>query len=196
MTARVVPPLPPEVLLTAEEFLTLPDPETGRLELHDGLVVEVAPATPRHSLVQQRLGRLIGNWCATQGLGEPVPELTCRLTRRRVVIPDVAYVRPGPRWEAALAGKALDGAPDLAVEVVSPNDTRPAVRAKVQWYLAAGCPLVWVVDPQRRTAAVYRPEAAVRQLGAADALDGEDVLPGFRLPLADLWGALGPSAST
>jgi Uma2 family endonuclease len=192
MTARVVPPLPPEVLLTAEEFLTLPEPEAGRLELHDGRVVEVAPAAPRHSAVQGRVLRRLGAWCEDRGLGEPAPELTCRLTRRRVVIPGVACVRPGPRWAAALASRALDGPPDLAVEVVSPNDTRPAVRKKVQWYLAAGCPLVWVVDPQRRAAAVYRPGTAVRQLGEGDALDGEDLLPGFRLPLAALWGALGP----
>ena len=103
---------------------------------------------------------------------------------------------PGPRQEQAEEAAALEGPPDLAVEVVSPSETRPRVLEKVQWYLEAGCPLVWVIDPQRRTAAVYRPGAAVRQLGAADALDGEDVLPGFRLPLADLWCALGPSAST
>jgi Uma2 family endonuclease len=192
MTARVVLPLPPETLLTAEEFLTLPEPATGRLELHDGRVVEVAPARPRHSAVQGLLLGALLAWCQARGVGLPAPELTCRLTRRRVVIPDVAYVRPGPRWDAALAGRALDGPPDLAVEVVSPGDSRPEVRTKVQWYLAAGCPLVWVVDPQRRAAAVYRPGAAVRQLGEEDALDGEDVLPGFRLSLADLWSALGP----
>ena len=192
MTARVVPPLPAEVLLTAEEFLTLPDPETGRRELHDGRVVEVAPAAPRHSVVQGLLFGAVLAWCRAHGAGLPAPELTCRLTRRRVVIPDVAWVRPGPRWAAALAGRALDGPPDLAAEVVSPNDTRPEVRTKVQWYLAAGCPLVWVVDPQRRTAAVYRPGAPARPLTAADAVEGADVLPGFRLPLADLGEALGP----
>jgi Uma2 family endonuclease len=192
MTARVVPPLLPGALLTAEEFLTLPEPETGRLELHDGRVVEVAPARPRHSVVQGLLLGALLVWCRAHGAGLPAPELTCRLTRRRVVIPDVAYVRPGPRWAAALAGRALDGPPDLAVEVVSPGDSRPEVRTKVQWYLAAGCPLVWVVDPQRRTAAVHRPGRPVRELGEGDTLDGEEVLPGLRVPLTELWEALGP----
>jgi Uma2 family endonuclease len=186
MTTRAIPPLPLEVLLTAEEFLALPE-AAGKLELHDGQVVEVAPARPRHSAVQGRVLRRLGAWCDSHGLGEPAPELTCRLSRRRVVIPDVAYVRPGPRWDAALAGQALDGSPDLAVEVVSPGDSRPEVRQKVQWYLAAGCSLVWVVNPQRRTATVYRPGAEVRHLTTSGVLDGEDVLPGFRLPLADLW---------
>ena len=193
MTARVVPALPPEVLLTAEEFLALPPiPDGRRRELHDGVVVELSPVNPRHGTLQSRLTRRLGNWCEAQGLPEPMVEVAVRLARRRVVAPDVAYVAPGPRRDAALATSALDGPPDLAVEVVSPEDTQPEVRRKVAWYLAADCPLVWVLNPQRRTATVYRPGATARQLGDGDVLDGEGVLPGFRLPLADLWGALGP----
>jgi Uma2 family endonuclease len=109
-----------------------------------------------------------------------------------VVVPDVAYMRPGPRWEAALASTALSGPPDLAVEVVSPSDRVADLRQKVQWHLEAGCPLVWVVDPQRRTATMYRPGMAPRHLGDNQALEGDDVLPGFRLPLRDLWNSLGP----
>src|SRR5215204_4900113 len=71
MTARVVPPLPPEVLLTAAEFLTLPDPEAGRRELHDGRVGGVAPAAPRHSVVQGLLLGAVLAWCRAHGAGLP-----------------------------------------------------------------------------------------------------------------------------
>jgi Uma2 family endonuclease len=193
MTARATatPPLPPEVLLTAEEFLRLP-PTEGRQELHDGVVVEMPPPSPAHGAVQSRLDRRLGNWCEAQGLPEPLGEMACRLAPRRVVGPDLSWLRPGPRRAAALGRSALAGPPDLAAEILSPGNAPAAVRKKVRWYLEAGCPLVWVLDPRRRTATVHRPDAAPRRLGAGDALDGEDVLPGFRLPLADLWGALGP----
>jgi Uma2 family endonuclease len=192
MTARPVPPLPPDVLLTAREFLRLPEPAAGKLELHDGRLVEVAPASYRHSAVQGRLVRRLGAWGEARGLNEPLPELPCALAPRRVVAPDVGYVRDPARAAAADAAGLPEGPPDLAIEIVSPTDTRPEVRRTVHWYVAAGRPLVWVVDPRRRTATAYRPGGPARQLRAGDALDGEDVLPGLRLPLADLWGVLGP----
>ena len=192
MTARVAPSADAaDALLTAEEFLRLP-PTEGRQELHDGVVVEMPPPSPGHGALQSRLARRLGNWCEATGLPDPLGEMACRLAPRRVVGPDLSWLRPGPRREAALQRSALTGAPDLAVELVSPGNTPAAVRKKVQWYLEAGCPLVWVVAPRRRTATVYRPGAAPRVLGEGAALDGEDVLPGFRLPLADLWDALGP----
>ena len=71
MSARVVPPLPLEVLLTAEEFLRLP-PTEGRQELHDGVVVELPPPRPGHGALQSRLARRLGNWCEAQGQPEPL----------------------------------------------------------------------------------------------------------------------------
>ena len=75
-------------------------------------------------------------------------------------------------------------APDIAVDIFSSEDRASDMNAKVQAYLEAGTPLVWVVDPERRTAAVYRPGAATLFLSEGDALDGGDVLPGFSMPLA------------
>ncbi len=86
----------------------------------------------------------------------------------------------------------LAGLPDQAVEVVSPSDRSADVREKVQWHLDDACPLPWLIDPQRRTATVCRPGVAIRHLGEGHVLDGEDILPGFRLPLADLRAAPGP----
>jgi Uma2 family endonuclease len=77
-------------------------------------------------------------------------------------------------------------APDLAVEVLSPGDRPGEVLGKVGDWLRAGCRVVWVIDPERRQVRVYRTDGSESVLGESDALDGEDVLPGFSCPLADL----------
>ena len=189
--ARPVLPLPPEARLTAEEFMTLPEGDR-KLELHDGRVVDVSPASHRHSRVQKRILRKLDDWCEAHGLNEPLPELPCRLSTGRLVVPDVGYVRDPARSVAADDAGVLAGVPDVAVEVVSPTDRPADVREKVQWYLDDHCPLLWLVDPQRRTATVYRPDGATRHLSGENRLDGEDILPGFQLLLTDLWGGLGP----
>jgi len=74
------------------------------------------------------------------------------------------------------------GPPDLAVEVMSPNDSKPEVERKVQEYLRKGVRLVWVVFPRKPAVAVYRPGAPVEMLGESDALDGGEVVPGFAFP--------------
>jgi Uma2 family endonuclease len=84
--------------------------------------------------------------------------------------------------------------PDLAVEVVSPGDTVYGLNAKIREYLAAGIRLVWVIHPDTRTADVYRLDGSVVHLGPGEALDGEDVLPGFRLPLTELFAGM-PAAA-
>jgi len=101
--------------------------------------------------------------------------------------PDTAFVRQ-TRLPARLTGKYFPGAPDLAVEVVSPNDRAEEVQNKVQDWLSHGTQLVWVVEPKTRTVTVYRPDGTANVLQTTDTLDGEDVLPGFRFPLSRLWG--------
>jgi Uma2 family endonuclease len=78
-------------------------------------------------------------------------------------------------------------APDLAVEVVSPTDRYVAVLAKMDLYREAGVPLVWLAEPQQRTVTVYSSGSEPRILTEADTLDGGDVLPGFRLPVAQIF---------
>jgi Uma2 family endonuclease len=77
--------------------------------------------------------------------------------------------------------------PDLAVEVISPNDRPRHVLDKVGEYLEVGVRLVWVVEPRHERAAVYRSLSDVRKLGSDDALEGEDVIPGLRLALRDVF---------
>jgi Uma2 family endonuclease len=81
----------------------------------------------------------------------------------------------------------LRGAPDLAVEVLSPSDSPGDVQQKVRDYLDAGARLVWTIAPEARTASVYRASSSARLLREADHLDGEDLLPGLSIPLAELF---------
>jgi len=74
--------------------------------------------------------------------------------------------------------------PDLAVEVLSPNDTAYEIDEKVEEYLAAGVPLVWVVNPEKRIVEIHRKDGTVSKLRSTDEISGEDVLPGFRCPVA------------
>jgi Uma2 family endonuclease len=104
-----------------------------------------------------------------------------------VVVPDVGFVRwdrlPGRRRQRGY----IPVPPDLAVEVRSPTDRHGDIDAKMARYRDAGVPLVWWVDPDRRTVIVFRNGQRVAELGEMDELDGEDVLPGFRLKVADIF---------
>ena len=104
-----------------------------------------------------------------------------------IVIPDLAFVRADrvppedERWHIA------PFAPDLAVEVISPNDRYVEVMEKVERYARAGVPLVWLVDPRRRVVEVHALGQPPLTLHESDTLDGGDVLPGFALLVADIF---------
>jgi Uma2 family endonuclease len=99
--------------------------------------------------------------------------------------PDVWFVRTERLEGGRLPNAFFPGAPDLAVEVISPTDRRGAVMKKVGEYLEAGTRLVWVIYPENRSAVVYRPEGLPEIIGEDGVLDGEDVVPGFSLTLRD-----------
>jgi Uma2 family endonuclease len=104
-----------------------------------------------------------------------------------VVAPDVAFVSRERIKQAAIGQGYRTGAPDLAVEVVSPSDSFVEVEAKVTRWLAAGCRMVVVVNPGRRAATIYRSRDDIVLLAEGDVLDGGDVVPGWTLPLRDLF---------
>jgi Uma2 family endonuclease len=101
--------------------------------------------------------------------------------------PDIAFVSTGRLPGGRLPQDFIRGAPDLAVEVLSPSDTGADVQRKLRDYLEGGGRLVWVIAPQARTVTVYRPDGSARLLREPEHLDGEDVLPGLRLPLAEVF---------
>ena len=102
--------------------------------------------------------------------------------------PDVAFVA-GKRLEpTGVPLGFFSFGPDLAIEIVSPGERWVTVDEKVTDYLDAGTRLVWILNPSQRSAMVYRADGRVERLGAADSLDGEDVVPGFRVRIADVVG--------
>jgi Uma2 family endonuclease len=100
----------------------------------------------------------------------------------------VSFVATG-RLDGATGSAWLALAPDLAVEVVSPDDSARQLLDTVGEYLAAGVRLVWVIDPARRSAAAYRSPTDVREIGPGGRLDGDDVLAGFVCSLSEIVGA-------
>jgi Uma2 family endonuclease len=124
-----------------------------------------------------------------RGLGEVVAELGFVLSKDpdTVRAPDIAYLSRATLARVRDEDRYVSGAPDVAVEVLSPSNRRAAIRSKVADFLAAGARLVWVVDPARRRVTVYETLLSPRVLGEGEMLDGGDVVPGFSLPLSKLF---------
>ncbi|MBI2759952.1 MAG: Uma2 family endonuclease [Chloroflexi bacterium] len=178
-------------LLTVEDLLAMPDPEDGnRYELLRGRLVCMAAASPRSNVIAFRTMWRVQEFVNANDLGVcGGSEAGFRLTDRPDTFrePDGWFIRK----ERIPAGGVPDTfwtiAPDLVVEVLSPTDRSGPIAQRVGDYLAAGTPLVWVIDPSKRSAAIFRGDTFLPTLVTADGiLDGEDVLPGFSLKLADV----------
>ncbi len=173
--------------MTADELLQTSLPNK-RAELVRGVLVVREPAGFRHGAVSAVLTSLLRDHVVAHRLGLIVAAETGFLLARdpdTVRAADVAFVRrdripdPEPVGYARLA-------PDLVVEVLSPDDRPGETLAKVGEWLNAGTRLVWVVDPARRLARVYRLDGSETVVAEADALDGEDVVAGFSVRLGDI----------
>ena len=167
-------------VMTADDLLRLNMPNK-RTELVRGQLIVREPAGYVHGDIAVRLTVAIANHVERNGLGRVfAAETGFKLASNpdTVRAPDVAFISserlpdPPPRGFAAMA-------PDLAVEVLSPDDRPGEVLNKVGDWLDGGCRLVWVVDPERRVARVYRADGSAMQLEADGVLDGESVVPGF-----------------
>jgi Uma2 family endonuclease len=171
--------------MTADDLLRSPIPHK-RTELVRGVLVVREPAGGRHGSVAMQLGAALATHANRTAAGAVFAAETGFTLARgpdTVRAPDAAFVRRD-RLPDPLPVGYPEIAPDLAVEVRAPDDRPGEVLAKVADWLAAGTRLVWVVDPERRQARVYREDGSESLVGAAGALDGEDVLPGFTCPLA------------
>jgi Uma2 family endonuclease len=171
--------------VTDQDLLRLPR-DGRKYELVDG-EIRVSPAGMRHGKILVRLTAALLAFVSPQRLGDVFDSSTgYRLPGGNVRSPDASVVSSKrlPRVPEGFA----ELAPDLAVEVLSPEDSPREVLDKVGEYLSAGVRLVWVIDPRASRAASYRSLTDVREIGPDGTLDGEDVLPGFRCRLADLLG--------
>jgi Uma2 family endonuclease len=176
-------------LITAEEFMKMPDPPDGsQQELIRGVIITMPPPMGRHGVCCMKVGFTVYSFVSANKLGHVTSNDAGFISERNpdtVRGPDVAY------WNSARVREVPEGyfevPPDLAVEVVSPNDTHLRVQEKVRHYLTHGVRMVWVVDPELRIVTVYRSKELARTLEETDTLSGEDVLPGFRCRVADLF---------
>ena len=164
-------------------------------EIIDGQRVELPPMSAYASIVSSRLGQKLGSFAASNRLAQVAVETLFRLPlqRSRNRRPDVAIVTY-ERWPIGrpipFADNAWDVVPDLAVEVVSPHDLADEIMQKIVEYFQAGVRLVWVVYPQQRLVYVYEALTQVCVRASTEELDGGSVLPGLRLPLAELFPEL------
>ncbi|MGH2353054.1 MAG: Uma2 family endonuclease [Chloroflexota bacterium] len=179
-----------KTLLTADEFYALPSSE-GKQELVRGEVIEMAPPGGGHGYVQLGLGVRMRLHADHTKQGFVVTEVGFRLATGPDLVraPDVAFVAAARFPEGRLPETYIDGAPDIAVEVVSPSDTFAEVEEKVQEYLDAGARLVWVAQSRAKAVRVYTPDGTSRTLRGDDVLSGDEVMPGFEVRVAELFSA-------
>lgn len=174
---------------TPEDLLTMPGGEN--FELVNGRLVERNMGILA-SWVAGELFFVLANHCRQHHLGWLLPGGDAGYqgfpgSSRTVRKPDVSFVRYGRFEEEQLPGGYARLAPDLAAEVISPNDKYEEVDEKIEEYLRAGVRLVWIISPRNHTVRVYRLNGSSHSLRDNDELDGEDVLPGFRYPVRDLF---------
>jgi Uma2 family endonuclease len=174
-------------LVTIDEVEHLPDGQ--RYDLIRGRLSTSLLAGRRHGRISSRLGFLLTAYAANHG-GEAYGAETGFILARNpdtLLGPDVAYIRPERITHDLPEDGYLPIAPDLAVEVLSPSNTRAEMAEKIDAYLTGGTVFVWVVDPVRKTASVHMHDCAVQVLGVGETLDGGDVLPGLRVAVADIF---------
>lgn len=176
--------------VSAEDLWAMPGDRLR--ELIDGSVVEVSPTGRRHGQVALLLGWRVAEFVELHALGEVYAAETGFVLSRNpdtVRAPDVSFVRREHLPVDSDAGDDgfLERAPDLAVEVISPSNTAREISDKVLGYLDAGTALVWVIEPRRRILTAYSGDRTARIYRVGDVIDGGGVLPGFSLPLADVF---------
>lgn len=184
-----------ERLYTAVDLWELshsPEYDEKRLELSAGVLIVMAPAGTQHGKYASKWDRLIGSFVEANDLGETTAAGTGYILytdsngKDTVRAPDVGFITKARVPEEGLPDGYFPGAPDLAVEVVSPNDSADEIQQKVNEYLQYGTKAVWVFYPKSKTIAVHTANGT-QTLHPGDTLDGNDVLPGFKLAVSDLF---------
>jgi Uma2 family endonuclease len=179
---------PPPGMATEQDALDIADHEDRLCELVDGILVEKVMAS-YESFLAGIFIQVLNNFLEQHPLGIVLGEGgALRLLPRRMRIPDVSFIswnrfanRKLPR------ARVFRVAPDLAVEVLSEGNTEQEMQQKVEEYFSAGAQLVWLIDPEARTARVYTAPGQFSGLTENDSLDGGTVLPGFQLALRELF---------
>jgi Uma2 family endonuclease len=189
----LLPGMASSTLLTAGDLARLDDPDNLPHELVRGVLRLVTPSVSEHGSVVMRVSAALAQHVYPRGMGELFGEATGFLLERdpdTVLCPDVAFVAKRRLPPEGLGRSFLELAPDLAVEVVSKSNRPREVSAKVADYLRLGVRCVWVVDPAKRSVRIHPADGAERTVGEDGLLDGGEILPGLRCPVASLFVAL------
>ncbi|MFI5459682.1 MAG: Uma2 family endonuclease [Isosphaerales bacterium] len=184
----------PKAEVTPEELLAMPD--GGHYELIDGELRE-RNLSILSNVIASQINRILGNHCCAHNLGWILAsELGYRCfpwKPGRIRRADVSFIRADRLSEERLSEGFCSVPPDLAIEVVSPNDLVEKLDEKVEEYLRAGVRLVWIVRASVRAVEVFRSDRSVSWLWAEDEISGEDVVPGFRCKVGSLFPRFSPA---
>jgi Uma2 family endonuclease len=174
---------------TDEEFMALSDRGGDRYELVNGEVRTISNSGMEHGNIGTFLGGVIELYARTNRLGVTCDSSTAfALKSGNKRSPDISFVSKERLQGLRRIPKGFfQGAPDLAIEVISPNNTFAEIHDKLVEYFDNGCRLAWVVNPSERSVLVYHQPQPDKLLKISDNLDGEQVLPGFILPVAELF---------
>jgi len=174
--------------ITAEEFARMPNPADGsKQELVKGEIFEMPPVKGRHGIIQLEIGSILRAHVKPKRLGWVAVESGTILERDPDTVrgPDVSFYSIARQPQ--MPEDYFEIPPDLAVEVLSPDDRRKKVREKIAEYVDSGVRLIWLVDPDAQTVTVYNGGQRGVEYIETDTLDGGDVLPGFTCPVADFF---------
>ena len=175
--------------MTADELFLMKD-DGFRYDLVKGELRKMSPAGGEHGAIIVRLTVVLGHYVEENDLGVVFgAETGFKLASNpdTVLGPDVAFVSNEKIPPTGIPVGYWLGAPDLAVEVISPGNTRREIEEKIEEYLAAGVQLVWIITPKRRTVTVHRANIEPVTLTESDTLDGKEILPGFKYEIAKLF---------
>lgn len=166
---------------------------SSEYEIVNGEIVERSMPNPEHARIEARITIELGKFLEENPLGELYTECHFQLSEALTRVPDVAFVS-FERFPASgeSRGSKWTIAPDLAIEIVSPTDDFNAVIEKIDEYLDAGVKQVWLVEPRRKAITIYRARTKMQILMGDDELTSEEVFPGLRLHVSEIFKSLKP----
>jgi Uma2 family endonuclease len=185
--ATLAAPVTEEKLLTAEEYYATCQLENT--ELIDGKVIALMPPIEIHGEIALAIGSFLRPFVRQHKLGRVYVETGFRLDRNpdKVRAPDVSFLESSrlPQGDERFA--FVEGAPTLAIEVISPGESWDNVEEKVRLYFEAGTKVVWLVEPRRHIVTVRYFQSAPLDYFEGDIIPGGEILPGFELPVKEIF---------
>lgn len=172
-----------KTLMTVEEFIPLLESRDARYELVEGEIVTVSPGMFLHNQVRDKLLFVLMSFLKGRNIGTAVSEQPFHLFGATVRVPDLAFLRSG---RVLPPDKLPEGAPDLAIEVISPSNTLREMDQRVSDFFAAGCQRVWLVYPEHREVYIHGLTGVARRRGD-ETLEDPELLPGLSVKVSSLF---------